>query len=281
MIIKHLLVFLIFFGLSLSGSFVILKTLDKANFREENYRNQQVITSSGLIFVVFLFFYALYLFFIENPLPISGWPYSILIIGFGIGMLGFFDDLFGDHKVSGFGGHFGALAKGKITTGLLKAILGFGLSFFVAFIASKGILNVIVNTLVIALTVNLFNLLDLRPGRSLKTFLFAVVLIFAFSRVAGLWLASLPVLAPVLVLLYLDLKLHAMLGDTGSNFLGGLIGLYVIYSFGIKVNLAILLGLVIIHLYSEKHSISTFISNNTFLRWLDDLGLKKSVSSKQ
>lgn len=276
MIVKYILVNLIFLALSIGGSFLILRTLDKANFREENYRNQQVITSSGLIFIVFLFFYALYLFFIERALKISGWPLSILIIGFGIGTLGFIDDLFGDHKVSGFGGHFGALAQGKVTSGLLKAIVGFGLSLIVAIIVSKGLLAIVVNTLIIALMVNFFNLLDLRPGRSLKTFLLAVFIIFAFSRVDGLWLASLPVLSPVLVLLYLDLKLHAMLGDTGSNFLGGLVGLYVIYSFGLKLNLAILLGLAIIHLYSEKHSISAFISKNTFLNWFDNLGLKKT-----
>lgn len=170
-----------------------------------------------------------------------------------------------------------ALAKGKVTTGLIKAVMGLLLSFVVAILASEGIVNIIVNTMIIVLFINLFNLLDLRPGRSLKTFLFSSFAIFAFSRVNNLWLASIPVLGPVLVLLYLDLQLFSMLGDTGSNFLGSLIGVWVIYSFPLKINLAVLLGLIVIHLYSEKHSISKFISNNAFLSWLDNLGLKKQL----
>ena len=273
----YFLTFLIFFGMSIGSSFLVLRMLHKANFKEENFLNNEVITSSGLIFLVFLFFYGLYLYFIGRPLPLKGWPASLLIIGFGIGIVGFIDDLLGDHTTKGFSGHFGALAKGKVTSGLLKAVFGFALAFLAAFLASEGLVNIIVNSLIIALSVNFFNLLDLRPGRSIKAFLFVGVIIFAFSRVSGLLLASLPVLAPVLVVLYLDLQMQAMLGDTGSNFLGGLTGLYVIYSFGLKVNLAVLLGLIMVHLYAEKHSISAFISNNSVLRWLDNLGLKREM----
>jgi UDP-N-acetylmuramyl pentapeptide phosphotransferase/UDP-N-acetylglucosamine-1-phosphate transferase len=274
--IQFFLVFIFFFGVSIGSSFLVLRVLHQANFRTQNFLNKQVITSSGLIFLFFLFFYGTYLLFFETSLKLAGWPYSLLIIGFGMGVLGFIDDLFGDHETSGFIGHFGALAKGKVTTGFLKAVFGFVLAIAAAFLASSGIISIIVNSFILALCVNFFNLLDLRPGRSIKSFLVAIILIFTFSRVAGLMLTSLPVLAPVLVVLYLDLKMQAMLGDTGSNFLGGIIGLYVIYSFGLKANLAILLGLIIVHLYSEKHSISMFISNNKFLSWFDNLGLKKS-----
>jgi len=276
-IILHFFTFLIFFGMSIGSSFLVLRMLHKANFKEENFLNNEVITSSGLIFLVFLLFYGVYLYFLARPLQLKGWPASLLIIGFGVGILGFIDDMLGDHTTKGFSGHFGALAKGKVTSGLLKAVFGFALAVLAALMASEGLVNIIVNSLIIALSVNFFNLLDLRPGRSIKAFLFIGIIIFAFSKVSGLLPASLPVLAPVLVVLYLDLQMHAMLGDTGSNFLGGLTGLYVIYSFGLKVNSAVLLGLIMVHLYSEKHSISTFISNNSVLRWLDNLGLKREV----
>lgn len=271
---RHSIIFLIFLALSWGSSVLILKMLDKANFKEVNFRKQRIITSSGLLFLIFLVGYAIYLVYFENSLSLKGWPQSLLIICFGVGGLGFLDDLFGDHEVGGFAGHFGALAKGKVTTGLLKAVFGFAFSVWAAFISSSG-LNIAVNALIIALSVNFFNLLDLRPGRSLKVFLAIFVLIFTFAASKVLLLVSLPVLAPVLVLLYLDLKLKAMLGDTGSNVLGGLIGIYIIYSYSLKVNLGFLLALIIVHLYSEKRSISSFIDKNSVLKWLDGLGIKK------
>lgn len=277
LVVGHASIFLLFVGVSIASSYFILKMLNKANFKEENFLKQDVITSSGVVFLAFLVFYTVYLFIYGQVLVLKGWPYSILIIGFGMGVLGFLDDMFGDHKVRGFAGHFGSLAKGKVTTGLMKAVFGFTLSFLVAFLASDGLVEIFVNAFILALTMNFFNLLDLRPGRTIKAFLLSALLIFLFSGVEGLWIVSLPVLAPVLILLWLDLKLLSMLGDTGSNFLGALIGVWVVYSFSVKVNLAILLSLIIIHLYSEKHSINTFISNNKILSWVDNLGLKKST----
>ncbi|TET54405.1 MAG: hypothetical protein E3J54_02200 [Actinobacteria bacterium] len=274
-IIKHNIAFITFFALSIGSSIVVLRVLDKANFKEENFQKDRIITSSGVLFLFFLLFYALYLFFFENNLVLKGWPYSLLIVSFGVGLLGFYDDLFGDSEEGGFAGHFGALAKGKVTTGVIKAVFGFALALYAAYLASSGI-EIIINALIIALSVNFFNLLDLRPGRSLKTFIAAFALIFIFSNLKTLLIVSIPILAPVIVLLYLDLKLKAMLGDTGSNILGGLIGIYVVYSFTLKVNLGILLVLIIVHLYSEKRSISSFVSKNSVLRWLDGLGLKKS-----
>ena len=275
MIIGHVTIFALFVGVSLASSYFILRLLSKANFKEENFLKQQVITSSGVVFLVFLVFYAIYLLTYGQLISLKGWPYSLLIIALGMGVLGFLDDLFGDHRFSGFAGHFGALAQGQVTTGLLKAILGFGLSLLVAILASVGFVDIIVNTLIIALSINFFNLLDLRPGRTIKAFILSAVVIFLLSRVEGLWLVSLPVLAPVVILLWLDLKLLSMLGDTGSNFLGAMIGIWVVYSFDLKINLAVLLGLIIIHLYSEKHSISAFIGKNKVLSWLDNLGLSK------
>ncbi len=275
MIIGHVTIFALFVGVSLVSSYFILRLLNNANFKEENFLKQQVITSSGVVFLVFLVFYAIYLLTYGQLINLKGWPYSLLIIALGMGVLGFLDDLFGDHRFSGFAGHFGALAQGQVTTGLLKAILGFGLSLLVAILASASFVDIIVNALIIALSINFFNLLDLRPGRTIKAFILSAVVIFLLSRVEGLWLVSLPVLAPVVILLWLDLKLLSMLGDTGSNFLGAMIGIWVVYSFDLKINLALLLGLIIIHLYSEKHSISAFISKNKVLSWFDNLGLSK------
>ena len=73
----------------------------------------------------------------------------------------------------------------------------------------------------LVLATNLFNLLDLRPGRSVKAFvLLGIGLTLGTSDAHPL--AALGLFAgPVLVVALYDLRERAMLGDTGSNLIGG------------------------------------------------------------
>ena len=74
------------------------------------------------------------------------------------------------------------------------------------------------------LATNLFNLLDLRPGRSVKAF----VLLGAGADLGAWDLEPFKALGlfvgPVLVAGLYDLRERAMLGDTGSNLVGALAG---------------------------------------------------------
>ena len=78
---------------------------------------------------------------------------------------------------------------------------------------------------VIVLCTNVFNLLDLRPGRAIKVFVvLGAALTAASGEVRALWALGL-FAAPALVAGAYDLRERAMLGDTGANLLGAVGGL--------------------------------------------------------
>src|SRR5690606_5998533 len=97
----------------------------------------------------------------------------------GAGAFGPVDDLAEDTatRTKGLRGHLGALAHGRLTTGGLK-VLGIGASALAAAVlappaggpagrATGRAADTLASAALIAGTANLFNLLDLRPGRAL------------------------------------------------------------------------------------------------------------------
>jgi hypothetical protein len=127
---------------------------------------------------------------------------------------------------------------------------------------------------VVAGTANLFNLLDLRPGRVLKIALATAPA--ALGTGAPLTLqavqvgASLPLLAP-------DLGERSMLGDCGANAVGGLLGATAVLATGTgrgagRTRAGLLAALVGLTLLSEKVSFTRVIEGTPVLRELDALG---------
>lgn len=189
------------------------------------------------------------------------------------GLLGLVDDLLGSRESRGFAGHFKTLLrKGELTTGAFKALMGGLGAALLAFSHATGPVDAVLGTLVIALTANLINLLDLRPGRALKAFtvLFAVALAgSAWSR----WgLGFLPLAAAALVYAPVDLRAQGMMGDAGSNVLGASLGVVVALGWSFWPKLGWLTALVAVHLYAERYSISETIERVALLRALDRLG---------
>ena len=96
---------------------------------------------------------------------------------------------------------------------------------------SEGI-DYVADLALLLLTTNLFNLLDLRPGRVEKVF---VVLLAGLCL--GAWTAQ-PLellgvfIGPVLVGAAFTLRERAMLGDTGSNLVGALAGVAMLVTLG-------------------------------------------------
>jgi hypothetical protein len=130
----------------------------------------------------------------------------------------------------------------------------------------------LVNTLlgagVIAGAANLINLLDLRPGRALKVGLITSAPLLGGG--AGGLLAG-PIGASA-VLLPADLDEEVMLGDTGANSLGALIGLSVVARTGPAGRAAVLAGLAALTVASEKVSFTKVIESTPGLREFDGLG---------
>ena len=82
----------------------------------------------------------------------------------------------------------------------------------------------------------------------------------------GVFIGSLPVLA------YYDLGEKGMLGDTGSNAIGAIAGLWMVLVLDTTAQLIALAVVFLITLYGEFRSISQLIDRTPVLRWLDQLG---------
>jgi hypothetical protein len=76
-------------------------------------------------------------------------------------------------------------------------------------------------------------------------------------------------IAIALVLYPLDAGGLVMLGDTGSNSLGAILGLAEALYLGRGWQCGLVLALVLFHLWTEKYSLSKAIDRNPLLRGLD------------
>ena len=193
----------------------------------------------------------------------------------GIAVLGLIDDFTGstDGQPRGWRGHFGALGRGQVSSGVVKAVGALGLALFVAADPSVGAATYLLSAAVLVLATNVFNLIDLRPGRAGKALiLLGIGLTIGSGRLEPLRTLGLFV-GPILVLLPLDLREVGMLGDTGSNVIGAVAGVWLIFTLTSTLGLAIAAGvLALITLYGEFRSISAFVERTPGLRQLDLLG---------
>ncbi|OLT53101.1 hypothetical protein [Cellulosimicrobium sp. CUA-896] len=195
----------------------------------------------------------------------------------GGGAFGLVDDLAEDTttRTKGLRGHLGALARGELTTGGLK-VLGIGATSLVAAALARPrraslavhLMDVAVDGALVAGTANLLNLLDLRPGRALKSAA-AVSAPFLASSAApttGSVLGAAAAAAPG------DLGERDMLGDCGANALGAVLGSQVALAAPRPVRWLALAGVVGLTLASEKVSFSRVIEGNDVLRRVDAWG---------
>ncbi|BCJ67951.1 hypothetical protein [Polymorphospora rubra] len=225
------------------------------------------------------------------PGPASG--AAAAVAGLACGAVGLYDDVVGarpDQKAAkGFAGHLRALGDGRVTSGLLK-IVGVGAAGLAAasLLAADPTVRAhrhrrgqrrtgrVVDTLlgagVVAGTANLVNLLDLRPGRALKSgLLLGAPLV---SGPAG-GLAAGPVGAAA-ALLPDDLDERVMLGDSGANALGALLGVALAARTGPLGRAGILAVLTALTAASEKVSFTQVIQRTPGLRELDALGRRSA-----
>ena len=194
-----------------------------------------------------------------------------LALPLGVAFLGLLDDLL-DAPARGWRGHGRALLRGELSTGALKAGGTLALALVVLAETPSDSWRVVLSALLVAATTNLFNLLDLRPGRAVKAFVLLGAALLVFGGETEPLRAVGPFAGPLLVLGFYDLRERAMLGDTGSNVLGVLAGLWLVLvldTTGQAVALAVVLALTV---YGELRSITATIERIGPLRRLDELG---------
>lgn len=230
---------------------------------------------------------------------VAGGSLAGALAALGAGALGALDDLAGDATSKGLSGHLSALAHGRVTTGAVKIVGLAATGVAAAALAGaqaprrgdgrpvpprpawlravrpavepagvlRGVLDLVVGGAVVAGSANLVNLLDLRPGRALKaTLLLSGPLALWGSRTApaaaGAAAAALPG----------DLAGVSMLGDTGANAAGALIGVALIERLGGRGRLVALAVLTSLTLVSEKVSFTAVIESTPGLRGVDAWG---------
>jgi len=197
----------------------------------------------------------------------------VLFACLGFGLLGLVDDLIGTTGDRGFRGHLRALFHGRVTTGSIKifggAAVALVLASNVAFVSGRRLLT---DAVLIALAANLANLLDRAPGRTIKYGLLAWIPIAFVAGGDAVGVAIAPVIGAFCGLLGDDLREHVMLGDTGANVLGAVLGLAVVLDVGRGPRNFVLIGLVLLTVAAEVISFSAVIERVPILRRFDDLG---------
>ncbi|HEY4894711.1 MAG TPA: hypothetical protein VII01_01360 [Solirubrobacteraceae bacterium] len=172
----------------------------------------------------------------------------------------------------GWRGHGAAVLRGELSTGALKAAGSLGLALLAMSYLGLSDGRWLLATGVLVLATNVFNLLDLRPGRSSKAFIVLGAGLTAGSAdLRPMWSLGL-FAAPALVAGFYDLRERAMLGDTGANLLGALAGLWLVLTLSGTGQLVALMLLAAITLYGELRSISALVERTPVLRELDSWG---------
>jgi UDP-N-acetylmuramyl pentapeptide phosphotransferase/UDP-N-acetylglucosamine-1-phosphate transferase len=251
-----------------------LRSLVAGGFVRENFRGRVVAFPAGFVAVAS----ALLALVVRAPLEeLAGADVFrpelgvVVVYSLGVAFLGLVDDVLSADP-RGWRGHGAAVLQGRFSTGALKALGSLGLALYALSGRGWGDGRYLLAVAVLVLATNLFNLLDLRPGRSIKVFV-----ALGLGLTVGAWdlepAAALGLfVAPLLIVGLYDLREKAMLGDTGSNLAGGLAGLWLVLTLGttgLAVALAVLLALTA---YGEFRSISALVDRVPLLRSLDSLG---------
>ncbi len=168
-----------------------------------------------------------------------------------VALAGLADDLWAGPE-RGLDGHL----RSGTTTGMLKLALIPTAGALAASSVSGGLL--------VGLAANAVNQLDTRPGRALKAFLLAATVVrgpvlSGYGRVA------------VLLLPY-DLRERVMLGDTGSNALGAVLGFALVARLGRRGRWTAVGLLAALNALGDRISLGDVIERTPVLSQLDAAG---------
>ena len=184
-------------------------------------------------------------------LPLVGWVVGLAYPSvLPVAAIGVADDLWSGEE-RGFRAHLG---KGA-TTGVLKLV---GIPAF-ALWRTRSLSGAVL----VGLSANLLNQLDTKPGRALKAYLAASIPLRAPKSIAVL-------LAPY------DLREMAMLGDSGSNALGALLGFESVGRFTERQRWSAIAALAGLTLLGERQSLGALIERTPVFRQVDGWGRQPS-----
>ncbi|HSI79118.1 MAG TPA: hypothetical protein VK919_00565 [Solirubrobacterales bacterium] len=255
------------------------RDMEATGLARENYRGRRVAFPAGAVLVVCSLIALAPLAVLNDRAGLELLDPDLrrwIVYVLGVSLLGLIDDVLGRGGDAaaprGWRGHARALAGGRLSAGAIKAVGALALAAYATSGLGREGLAYVADLLLLLLATNLFNLLDLRPGRVEKAFaaLLAGLCIGAWSaapiEILGIFIG------PVLVGAAFTLRERAMLGDTGSNLVGALAGVTILVVLGDAGRLVALAIVAALTLYGEFRSISRAIERVPPLRALDSLG---------
>ncbi|MED1793944.1 UDP-N-acetylmuramyl pentapeptide phosphotransferase [Brevibacillus nitrificans] len=263
----------------------VRKRFRKRGLHRVNYQGVEVVTAGGVMLVISTAAALLGMLMVIGigSKESSVWKEGALM---GAGMLaiafwGWQDDCAVDKQAKGFRGHFGTLwRERRMTSGLWK-VWGAGSTAIVLALAlgPENLWSGLLTACLLASATNVLNLFDLRPARAIKVFWLleavAISLCYWTSDLPsffkhGIW--QLPMLAATCMLFRHDAGARVMLGDTGSNTLGFVVGFAFAAGTPLIVQLMIFLLFVGVHIVAEFFSISKLIESSRWLTRIDRWG---------
>jgi hypothetical protein len=181
---------------------------------------------------------------------------------------GVVDDGYGG-SVRGLRGHLRALLGGHLTTGGLKlaaAVLAAGIT--VAWTPRDHLWANLLALVAIAGCTNIWNGLDVAPGRASKGFLVVALVLLVVDLKAFLLVCT----GAATATLVPDLRERGMLGDSGANLLGFLAGAEIVRRLPEVWLVPAVLVVVGLNILAETVTFSRTIEAIPPLRWFDRLG---------
>jgi UDP-GlcNAc:undecaprenyl-phosphate GlcNAc-1-phosphate transferase len=256
-----------------------LADMQRTGLAHENYRGRRVAFPAGAVLVACSLLALAPLAVLDDRADLDlldpelrRWAVYVI----GVALLGLLDDALGraaaPDSPRGWRGHAQAVLAGRFSTGAIKAVGALALAAYAVSGRGREDLDYIADLALLLLATNLFNLLDLRPGRVEKAFalLLAGLCLGAWTaaplEVMGLFIG------PVLVGAAFTLRERAMLGDTGSNLVGAVAGVSLLIALGDEGRLVALSVIAALTAYGEFRSISQAVERLPLLRHLDSLG---------
>ncbi len=193
-------------------------------------------------------------------------------------LAGLYDD-YRPARTRGVVRQLAALRHGRVTPGVVKLVAITAAAAFTAWMLGDRGIRFVLAVPVVAGAANVWNLLDVVPGRALKWFLPAAVGLAAASGVSEYRTLAAAAVGISVALLVLDLLELGMLGDGGSNVLGFVVGVGLVDTLS-TAGLAIALAAVlVVHALAETVTLSRLIDAAPPLRWFDRLGRRDSRST--
>ena len=182
-------------------------------------------------------------------------------------LAGVVDDGYGG-SVRGLRGHLRALLNGHLTTGGLKlaaAVLAAAIT--VAWTPRDHLWANLLALIAIAGCTNIWNGLDVAPGRALKGFLVVALVLLVVDLKAFLLVCT----GAATACLIPDLRERGMLGDSGANLLGFLAGAEIVRRLPEVWLIPAVLVVIGLNVLAETVTFSRTIEAIPPLRWFDRL----------